>query len=255
MKNCIKYSCFIGLLGVLFTSMAFVSINKLQNPKTITSKELFVAYTDMSKLDVSLEVNAFMSEEGKKSKESIVSYQMEYRNDNSQRGLWYTMGEETILRNEKWALQIDKKQKTIVYYKRDPKQATTQTLSEEEKTQFATSMKEYVQNEDMKFTFLKKEGKLTAYQTTDMPYPIKKTVFWLNEKKHIVKTTYDYHPNEYKQTNYVEVTYTIFNPTPTFDKLTFSEKKYIQAKGKTIVPSKEFQDYTVINAENYSMEE
>ena len=246
---------FIYTLGCVLLILAFTAFIGLQNPKMITSKELFVAYMDMSKLEVALEVNAFMTEKGKKSRESIVSYQMEYRSDNSQRGLWYTMGEETILRNEKWALQIDNKQKTIVYYKRDPKQATKETLSEEEKTQFAESMKEYVKNEDMRFTFLKKEGKLTAYQTTDMPYPIKKTVFWLNEKKHIVKTTYDYHPNEYGQTNYVEVIYNIFNPTPSFDKLTFSEKIYIQAKGKQLVPSKAFQDYTVINAQDYSMEE
>jgi hypothetical protein len=252
MKNYNRQIYFLGLVVFMVVSTAFI---RLQNPKTITSKELFVAYTDMSKLDVALEVKAFMTEEGKKGKESIASYQMEYRSDNSQRGLWYTMGDETILRNEKWALQIDNKQKTIVYYKRDPKQATKETLSEEEKTQFAESMKEYVKNEDMTFTFLKKEGKLTAYQTSNMPYPIKKTVFWLNEKKHIVKTTYDYHPNEYGQTNYVEVTYNIFNPTPSFDKLTFSEKIYIQAKGKKIVPSKAFQNYTVINAEDYSMKE
>ena len=247
-----NYLVYLGSLVFLFGSTAFMG---LQNPKTITSKELFVAYTDMSKLDVALEVNAFMTEKGKKGKESIVSYQMEYRSDNSQRGLWYTMGDETILRNEKWALQIDNKQKTIVYYKRDPKQATKETLSEEEKTQFAESMKEYVKNEEMRFAFFKKEGKLTAYQTTDMPYPIKKTVFWFNENKHIVKTTYDYHPNEYGQTNYVEVTYSVFNPTPSFDKQTFSEKRYIQAKGKQLVPSKAFQDYRVINAQDYSMEE
>ncbi|WP_338770346.1 hypothetical protein WAF17_22360 (plasmid) [Bernardetia sp. ABR2-2B] len=247
---------FIYTLGCILLSIAFTAFIKLQNPKTTTSKELFVAYTDMSKLDVALEVNAFMSEEGKKGKESIASYQMEYRSDNSQRGLWYTMGDEIVLRNEKWALQIDNKQKTIVYYKRDPKQATKETLSEEEKTQFTESMAAYVKNEDMKFTYLKKEGNLTAYQTTQMPYPIKKTVFWFNEKKHIVKTTYDYHPNEYGQTNYVEVTYKIFNPTPSFDKLTFSEKIYIQARGKKITPSKAFQDYTVINAQDYSaMEE
>jgi len=252
MKNYNKTIYFLGLVIFTVVSTAFIG---LQNPKTITSKELFVAYTDMSRLDVALEVKAFMSEESKKGKESIASYQMEYRSDNSRRGLWYTMGDEIILRNEKWALQIDKKQKTIVYYKRDPKQATKETLSEEEKTQFTESMKEYVKNEDMKFSFLKKEGKLKAYQTTDMPYPIKKTVFWFNEKKHIVKTSYDYHPNEYGQTNYVEVTYTRFNPAPSFDKMSFSEKKYIQAKGKKIVPSKAFKDYTVINAESYSLEE
>jgi len=251
-----KYNKTIYFLGCVVLTLAFTAFIGLQNPKIITSKELFVAYTDMSKLDVALEVNAFMSEEGKKGKESIVSYQMEYRSDNSRRGLYYTMGDETTLRNEKWALQIDNKQKTIVYYKRNPKGATAETLSEEEKTQFTESMKEYVKNEDMRFTYLKKEGKQTAYQTTQMPYPIKKAVFWFNEKKHIVKTTYDYHPNEYGQTNYVEVTYKVFNPTPNFDKLTFSEKKYIQAKGKKIVPSQAFQNYTVINAQDYAaMEE
>lgn len=240
------------LVGSLITLTAFTT---LQQPKTITSKELFVAYTDMSKLDVALEVKAFMKEEGQKEKQPIASYQMEYRSDNSQRGLWYTMGEETILRNEKWALQINHEQKTILYYKRDPKQATQETLSQEEKTQFAESMKDYIQNEEMKFTLLKKEGKLMVYQTTDMPYPIKKTTFWLNEKKHIVKTTYDYHPNEYGQTNYVEVNYNTFNPTPTFDKMTFSEKIYIQVKGKQLIPTKAFQNYTVMNAQDYSLEE
>ena len=250
-----KLNLYIYSIGLAALTLAFTAFIELQNPKTITSKELFVAYGDMSALEVALEVNAFMSEEGKKGKEAIASYHMEYRSDNTQRGLWYTLGDETILRNEKWALQIDNKQKTIVYYKRDPKQATKETLSEEEKTQFAQSMKQYVKNEDMRFTFLKKEGKLTVYTTSDMPYPIKKTTFWFNEKKHIVKTTYNYYPNEYGQTNYVEVTYSVFDPTPNFDKKTFSEKQYIQARGKEIVPSKAFQDYRVVNAQDYSLEE
>lgn len=235
----------IGLLFIISTAF----IGKQQ--KTISSKELFVAYTDMSKLDVALEVKAFIIEEGQKEKNQIVSYEMEYRNDNTQRGLWYTMDNQIILRNEKWALQINNEEKTIIYYNRDPKKATQEVLSEEEKTQFAQAMKEYIQEGDVSFTYLKKEGNLMVYQTKETSYPIKKATFWLNTDKHIVKTTYDYHPNQYGQTNYVEVYYKKFDPTPSFDKQTFSEKKYIRAKGKEILPTAAFKDYKVINAEEY----
>lgn len=239
-------------LAITLSLMAFRGMKK---SKTLTSKEIFSAYADMSKLEVELEVKAYLLEKGEKgekgSKKQMLSYQMEYKSDHSQRGLYYTMGEEAMLRNEKWALQINHKDKTILYYQRDPQKATPQTLSEEEKTEFTQNLKQYMQNETMRFTFLRNEKNLKVYQTTGMPFPIKKTTFWLNEKKHIVKTAYDYHPNEYDQTNYVEVSYKTFNPSPSFDKYTFSEKKYIRAKGKNIVPSKDFEGYQVIDAGEY----
>ena len=246
MKNKILY--FLGSIIVVIGMSAF---SNLKQSKTISGKELFSAYADMSQLDVALEVNAFMKTKESNTQESIISYSMEYRNNNSIEGLWYVLGNETVLRNKKWALQIDNQQKTITYYKRDPKAAKKETLSEEDKNTFVNSLKQYVQNKDMRFTYLKKEGGLTAYQTTDLSYPIKKAVFWLNDKKHIVKTTYNYHPNEYGQTNYVEVIYKKFNPTPSFDALAFSEKKYIQVRGKKVTPSTAFKDYQVIDVAAY----
>jgi len=224
-----------------------------QKTETISSKELFSAYQDMSKLDVSLRVNAFIIENGQR--EQVTSYKMTYRTDREQRGLWYQMGTETVLRNANWGIQINEKEKTITCYKRDPKKATKQVISEEDKIGLTENMKQYIQNEDVMFVLTKQEGNLKAYETTNLPYPIKKGIFWVNEQKHIVKTSYNYHPNEYGQQNFVEVTYEVFNPNPVFDKHSFSEKKYISMKGGEAKLNQEWSGYTLFNANTYSIEE
>ncbi len=223
------------LILIISLCLSTITAATSQNLKTDLQK-MKNAYTEAKGFQTEVDVKIYQEEKFIGTKKAMIKKTKE--------NYFYTVDDISILLNEEYSVMINKKQKVIVFGKKEAGASDLYATVDQFKLEQMDSL--FNKNKEWEFKGITNQQK--HYTLKNKEDLISKTELFINEKNHTIQKVIFYYNEELSGgKNMVVINYKNTKINPAFSKDVFSETNYIKNVNGAWITTASYKDYDLIN--------